>query len=612
MQAAQKHQPDIMKLASQLGPIPPKYIPRPEDNEKPGAMDIDDIDQEDLDPTQIEMMKDYNKRYGDKRTASAVLEASFQYVYNSLLDMGKKNGMIQLNRAGNTVATLGAFAVYRGMVLDMIMFGKVADNGCHGFQLKINNDVSMLPSQPEKIIQYKDNQKGGLDPILTIHYKQRDDFTPDEEALGLRDGVNAPAVKWILDQLTTKEKEHLFTLLMAPVIKNHHPDYKAMRAFMSNRQDPRVKLVETASVLIEDIAGGIKKKFEKNALIKCWGANANDWDIEPFIKAEDDIQGLDKIGDDGLVQVAKGPIVVDWKVDLDVLGDKRPYDVGPRQKDFICLIVAAQQSYQILYQDFEESLLKEPSSAKKGEQFQFLDWAPINKQYHVAHQMIGADFEGRGGERCLFSNLLAVLIKDKDKLTSSNVRKLRNAMANYLDTLQRAKNSWNIEKLKPAHAQSKDAAINKEMADLAAAFEDAIRKTHGCQLNHYQSWLRGDAWGAANIDASNLTPLEIQLASYTMGVRIGLFPIKVKGATKVDDNGRIIPDGEYYGPNTKEFLLMGCYDPMDGKGGTYYGLFPKLNVVDNDKLEDNPSAYAAALDLESYWTSIDINNHIKE
>lgn len=109
-----------------------------------------------------------------------------------------------------------------------------------------------------------------------------------------------------------------------------------------------------------------------------------------------------------------------------------------------------------------------------------------------------------------------------------------------------------------------------------------------------------------------MTPLEIQIASYTIGVRFGLIPIKMGDKVKVNNYGGIIPEsGFIMGPNTSEMLLMGISDPMNGQGGSYYGLHSRLNVNDNPELENNADAFAAALDVVGYWTSIDVN-YVKE
>lgn len=603
IQAKQKNQPEIVKLAPEVGPIAPKYTPRKEDKTVDGAMDMND-DNRDSFAAKADFFDEYNQRYGDKKSASEMIAEGFNHAYTKLIDMAEKGDKIKLNKSGNTAAKPAVYAIYRYMILDLINGAKLDINGCHGYQLMINSSVSMLPSQPEKILQYKDDQMGGQKPIVSVHYKQRDDFTPDEEALGLRDGVNPVAVKWILEQLTDQEKMYLFTHLMEPVIENKHPDYQKIVAFMKNKNDPRVKLVQTASDLIQDMATAIQKKFGQNVLTKCWQTADVDWDIEPFVKPDDKIDGLDKILADDIIKT--GTKVVDWELDADVIGAKNNWG-QLQQKEFYDLILAAKTKNQTIFAAFDHhNLLEFPE--KPNQKFKKLTLADVSKQFHVSHEMIGQDpTTFTGGERCLFSNLLAVLVSDKKDLTSENVHKLKRAMAAYLDKIYQASLRWNIEKTKPEQLQSKDAPKLKEMAELQKEFQHAILKTHGCTVPNYMRWLRNEmGWGVPKIDLDSLTSFEIQLAAYTMGVRIGLVPIDYEALTSTDKHGRILPEAEVYGPNTKEMLLMGMHHFAGStKPGSYYGLFPRLNVgKDENQYGGDIYTYYAAKDLKKYWKEI--------
>lgn len=660
MQATQRHQPEIVKLAPQLGPVPPKYTKRKEDERVLGAMDIEELEGEELDK-----LKSYNARYGAKRSAAEVIVASFEHACKQLLE--DTDEKFELNHAGDTMSTLGMLAVYRYMVWDLIAGGKVEENGCHGFKLQINANVTMLPSRSEKVLQFKSDAEGKLNPIVDVRYRQRDDFTPDEESLKLRDGVDAVSVKWILEQLSEDEKEILFTHLMAPIIENTHPDYKKMLTFMQRRHDPRVKLVETASDLIQDLAVAFQKKFGKDVLVPSYGEFFDEWNIKPFVKPEDNLKDLEKFAQDLTIQtVAK---TVAWELDVDVLGDKRGGDWHPRQPDFYQLIERAQKRYQAVFSYMNEKMLQQPY--KPGSEFKKLDMADISKQYYVAHKMIGERFVpcqfGTGdtyhipGERCLFSNLLAILLIDENQvliaraareekkavkasadvqekmksryvsydeqriaetalknaqaqvtlaetrsqLTSVNVQKLKNAMAAYLDKLSKAHTEWLMQSTLSSYQKSKNPAQLKELADLSKSFERAIRSTHSCSVPQYQAWLRGEKPYGVNIDVGNLTPFEIQLAAFTIGVRIALLPIKLNAVAKADKAGRILPEAYVFGPSTGEILTMAVSDNRDGYVGTYYGLFPKLRFDDN-QIQKNSRDLALAMEVEEYWKSIDV------
>lgn len=618
MQDIQNNQPELARLQGEVGPIPPKYAARKEDGEIPGADDIvkNDDDGKVVDPEVLAHAKDYQKRYEGKRSAAAIVDTAFNYVFPKLLDMAATGDKIKLNDSVGTPASPGAQAVYRCMVLDWLKGGKVYLDGCHGYALAVNGDVSMYPSHPEKVLHYK-YEAGAkkYKPEVVLRYTQRDDFTPTEDGLGLRDGVDAVSAKWIFQQLTKEEQDHLFNLLMSPVIENSHPDLQKTKEFMAifDKRDAkkedleRAALVRTAYELIADMGTAIQKKFGPNALIPCWRNNVDalDVDKQPFVKVEDAQPDLNKIVDTDLIQNLKGKGVVDWELDLDVLGDKRSGDAKPRQEDFADLISFSRAKYATVFNHMSRDLLVNPMSEdEEGEEIKNLTFEHLNPQYHVSHQMLGSDQYANGGQRCLFSNLLAILINDYSALhlkqgadnEVKNVLKLKKAMAAYLDKLQDAKRRWVVIKNQNQPVLDAESKKLKELAELFSAFEQSISKTHKCTVSRYQAWLR-DENGAPNINISSLTPFEIQLGAYTIGVKIGLFTINVDGAVgKVDEYGKIIPVGDYLGPNTKECLYMGCTN------GTYYGLFPKLNLgsdevqnaVDQDDLND-------LMEIEQYW-----------
>lgn len=590
--------------ASKLGPIPPQFGPSPKKLTVPGAMDIEDEEYKNsLDRAKRQYFEEYNHRYSKHKFSEQVVSEGFKYAYASLINKAESGNMIKLNRSPDAIETQGAVAVYSYMVLDLLRGGKVVDNGCEGYILKINDTLSLIPSKAEKVLQNKDGEKK-----LIVHYGQKDDFTPSEkisESVGVYNGVNAVEAKWILEELSEQEKEYLFTHLMSSLIEDSHPDYQKMAAFMKNKNDSRVKLVARASELIQDIGTVIGRKFKKTILLEAWADSTGNGygEIKPFEKAQD-LTSKKMVEELGMAEVIKvSDKVIAWELDPDIIGDKRANDQKPRQPEFFKLIKAAKQNYAIISNAVGkiDILL---SQEKPNEKFKKLNFEKLNKQFHISHQMIDADFFGKGGERCLFSNLLAILIGNKKELTSDNVNHLKKAMANYLDTLLKARKEWELELNKAPHLQSKDAPLLKEKAELAKQFESLNQGTHNCKISAYQSWLRKESFGAANINQSNLTPLEIQLAAYTFGVRIGLVSIDSEGSFKTDEYGRIVPEKEIYGPNTEELLLMGIWD--SNKSGTYYGLYPKLNVKNPELLAD-PAFYQIVLNVENYWASIDMN-----
>lgn len=619
MKDAQAYQPEITKLASQLGPLPPKYTPTEKDGESLGAMDVEEHEDE-MSPHFANFSKLYNKRYGAARSAAEIVVASFNYACDQLFMMAENGDMIQLNKSENTPATPGAIAIYCFMAFDLIKGGKIKMDGCSGPELHINTHQKMLPSHSENVMQFKlDPADGKLKPIVQFRYKQRDDFTPSENILNLPNGVNPVAVRWILDQLTEVEMNHLFNHLMKKVIPNDHPENVGTENYFRIEEDSgviktqaeieRIQLVSTASELINGIAIALQRKFQGNSLIPSFQDKFDEWDIDAYVRDEDkEVEKklqveLNELLDE-VVQVSQRTIIVDWELDEDVLSDKT-YG-SPRQPDFLNWIKKTRNLHQALSPYMGQNLLV--SSQKPGTEFSKMDLPMLSSQYHYCHEMIGADFGGNGGERCLFSNLIATLSIDKKDITSANVQKMKNAMAAYLSKLIKAKSTWSYhpERHKKDHL-SKEALEMKRLAELAEGFEKAIVGIHKCSIEKYQNWLRNNPYDKADINVSNLTSLEIQLAAYTLGVRIALIPINDKySGCKVDELGRILPEVQsaIFGPNTHEMFYMGLWvDPKNDALATYYGIYPKLNLK-NELLFDDYEAYIAAETLNDYWISI--------
>jgi hypothetical protein len=313
---------------------------------------------------------------------------------------------------------------------------------------------------------------------------------------------------------------------------------------------------------------------------------------------------MTKIKDEHLVQIHEEDRIVEWDFDPDVVGDKSSSDGSLRQPQFLEQISLAKIKYKTVF-DHLDQLVKYKKVGVK--EITYLQWADINKQYHVSHEMLGINASGHGGQRCLFSNLLAVVMSDKEHVTEKNALLLRRAMARYLVKLQVAQTKWAyLKDQKPT-----DKKLEEE-AKLAKVFEQAIYKTHKCSVLAYQKWLRNEK-GGAKVELDDLTPFEIQLCAYTLGIKIGVLPIMFNCKSEVDQYGRIVPVGTFYGPNTKEFFLMGCNGGIDNEKkedlpGTYYGLFPKLNVLKNVKLNElYVDEIKAIQDIETYWYMMDMN-----
>lgn len=659
LQQAVEVPPNFDQLKKLVGPIPPLYAQRPEDQEIEGALDYkQDPDRLDaLDDAEAAEIKAYNERYDGKVSAPAVLEAGFKFAFKALMDMkeqGKAAGDQKINLV-NTLATIGTpgeFSIYRYMVWDWLKRGKL-HRSAEGYELKINEHVSMLPSESKRVLRYKTELDGTRKPVVEVHYTRQDGFTPPFDELRKQNGVDAVRAKWVIEQLSAEEQEHLFNLLMAPVIEDEHPDFIQTKEYMRDSANPRVQLVLKAFEYISGIGEVIRGKFGQSVLPECWSevveesAEAED---EPFKKASDAPPVI-------IEEVAVDKRVVKWEFDEDVIGDKRAGDVAPRQSDFAQLIKKTKEELQTIFKYLDKTYVdatgkEQPldllAYREKEEKIVNPAWEPhVNRQYHSSHHTFG--YGAYSGHWCLFSNLTAVLINDYNNVTDANVWAVKRSMATYIDKLLVAEKNFNAEFIKnniPLLSETKkwelvkkemlkealtkngisipasenkdkwkaakqelvdkgvplpenidswelakkefikkgaplpeDAEKLKELAVLAKDFRASIDSAYkpngnrlpGWTLEQYQLWLRNEE-GAPKWGNRSWTPTDLSIAAHAFGVRICLISIaagNLAGVT-VDKYGRL--SGEYYGPNTEEVLYMGAIP------GSFYGLFPKLNL----------------------------------
>lgn len=613
-----KFQPEALKLVNEMRVLPPKYQRRPEDpGVIPGAIDLGvkivrdpreiareraqgsgKLKERSQDKRKwIEFCEGYRKRYGDEKvTASEIAESSFNYACKTLYTM-RSEGKIKINNSKATHYMPCALAVYRFMALDFLKGGKLVQEDCDGFEIQINTSVRMLASQPKILIELHDDGFNEPKPMTTVRHMQRDDFTPREDIIG-RDGVDPISAKWILAQLTEEEEGHLFNLLMSVVIENDHEEYKKTLEFM-RANDERAQLIRIGYDLIATLGDAYKFKFGQTVFAKCWPKYANEEHLNPFYKAEDIVPDARGIPDVGMIPPAKSFEVSDWVLDIDVLSD------NASQNDFAELIQESSQAYQKVFTLMPNDLVVQPEMKQESKierKGKILTWEELNRQYHSSHCMLGK-------QRCLFSNLLAIFVTNQEDLTEDNVKKLKKAMAAYLDKLLTAKVSWEKfenenEKISSVQLTTEMAQL-KEMADRAKIFETGILSHHQCSVADYQAWLREEArneWFHEEPRLNYLSTFEIQLCAYTMGVQIGVYPVTLNCKTGIDEYGRIVPSEEsYYGPKTKECFFMACNnDGTRPGGGSFYGLFSKLNIHDNPKLSDKPNL-AALNRIENYW-----------
>lgn len=448
---------DFDRLKKLVGPIPPKYKQRVEDGKIEGALDYKQQPNrlDALEPAKAEEIKAYNTRYEGKLTAGEIIEAGFTFAFNTLIDMKQKGNKIQLVGCLGTVGTPSEFTVYRYMVLDWLKQAKL-DQTAEGYEIKINEHVSMLPSEPEKVLRYKVGPDGKTNPTIESHYKRRDAFTLSLDETRKPHGANAVAAKWMFEQLSDDEKEHLFNLLMAPVIENMHADSIKTQEFMRDSTNPRVQLVSMTYDHIVDIGDLIKLKYGQGLFRQCWENavdNGDDEYLEAFVKPEDkEIKVVKEVKDEQEKPAVEK--IVKWELNEDIIGDKRRGDYAPRQPGFVRLMKTAREDIQVFYkyldktytnsQDEQEKLDLLVHKEESGTVIPKLVWNQLNPQYYVSHHILSqyTTHDENINHHCLYANLLTVLVNDHDQITDQNVWAMKRTMANYLDKLQEFSVKW--------------------------------------------------------------------------------------------------------------------------------------------------------------------------
>ncbi len=549
----------FLDLQNRLGPIPPKHTPDAVELEraKEGAAGIEDYSE-----TNKENWSAHALLYNGLTTASDVFKAGFSVTLKQFFEWAAvQPPKIMLNASLGTPDSTGVQAIYRQLVMNWLMNGKVVTN-CHGTELQLNNKgIVMLPSLPEKVLEIKHEGQRKV-PCIITHFNQRDDFTPSEEVLSntsAASGIDPIAAKCILAQLTAEESEHLCNLLLEPLIEDNHPDYQHTQEFMRSLPQERAQLIHTVCGLIGDMGLALQVKFGSSIAASFWNdyIDVENFELQPFRKekaAEWNIP-LEVINADN----EEVDQIVDWRLDYDLFKDDQ----------FADLMETNKQAYQSYFEVIKPELLEH--NFNQALKIDSITWNHMKPQYYLQH----AYFQTQG---CLFSNLLGIFVNNKDEIRVGNIRKFKQTMAAYLEN--------------PLHA---------------AKFETALHIEHGITVEQYRKWLREEE-GAPEIDVKKLTPLQIDIAAHTFGVRIALFtPPSGPGdfartPGQVDELGRLLPaediPGHYFGPHTKEVLLMAVEN-----NHTYYGVFPKLKLqLPEAKLfVENDYQYENLVQLYEFW-----------
>lgn len=525
---------DIKKL----GHIPHKYQKKECDSTISGAIDL----VKNSAMVQTETLKTYLETYESCRTAADVIRNGLSKVFDELIDKANEDKVLKINRSKGMLShPFGMHSIYCYLVLDILSFCKL-DYGCTGFAIWINENVCMLPSNPEYNLRI--NKIGARKIIL--NYQQCDDFTPDADTLKTEHGVNPVAAKWLLNQLAAEEMTILNTYLLKPWIENEHETFQQMSTFLGNSTNPRAELIELTAKHIHDIARAIGIKFGQTVLSDCWSNLLKDDQSICFIKEEDAPYSSPNV-----FATYQKPWIIDFEL----------FNTPSLKYEFLPNITKTKECYRQLFSGNSSPLLEPVDSSTTLPPFLSMDL--INKQFYVVHKVIGGI--SNTNEGCLFSNLLSIFMVDQ---TSDNVKNLRTVMGNYLNKL--------------ISDPDEDTQDYNEKVQLQKYFRDLIHDCHNCDTQTYANWLLGNISDeAASLDPSLLTFGDVAVAAYAFGVRIGVLKINMNAPFNIDSFGRIVPIDDIYGPNTGDILLMGFNTSTSSPDqvGTFYGLFPKLKSI---------------------------------
>lgn len=546
-----------------LGPIPPKYVKRADDFEVTGAYGLEDHEND------AALLSAFARCNNGKKTAAEVVKANLDAAIEQLLLLGgKADPKIHFNKSAMIYSdekfSENRDAVYRYMAHEFIVNGKLFQDGCGGFSLKLNQDgVCMGSSRPERVQSYQiesiTGERRSRELILPTHI---DEFTP---AIGDRDllfGIDPASAKWIYARLNNEEKSHLYHLLMDSLIANEDAGLIAAKNFMRGNSE-RVKLVDNAYTLICSIATALDKKFAKN-VFSSWG-ELDEWDEPyPFEKPAVRVEG----------PVNHSNVIVEWKPDYDCIKGKRE-DGAFSRSGFGSAIENSVKRYKKIYAGMTAEAVNNPNrilypASISDKTIGKIQIKGLKEQFKDHHLMLG-------NQGCLISNITGILMTDPLQADERNAKKLKEAMADFLG--------------KSVHSEEFE---NKIKADhkgttVTQYFTKKIQSTHNTSLLQYRKWLKGES-GGASISNSNLGDLEIEIVAHLIGAKIAVFYEGM--STKLNEFGLTVPEIICYGPNTKEtFFLYNCTN------STYYSLWPKLN----------PEAFA---NNEARQASIEVNNYV--
>ncbi|MBS4163250.1 Uncharacterized protein PRO82_000550 [Candidatus Protochlamydia amoebophila] len=507
------------KIYSQIGQINQAYARLENQGVIPGdyGLNFDG----DFDPSKE---TEYVKNYKGIKTAREFLEVLYANSFKELVELAK-HGKINFNKHLNTVIDeLNCQALYRFMVLKFMTHSRLEENGCRGYLLKLNADgVSLAAPAAEIVLDCPYGEIAKSNHLRRIN-RVVDEFTyavePQQISLPPYD---PESLKRLLVDLSEEEKLHLFNLVMEDLIEEDHPEMINTRKFLQQKDNQRVEKIKTTFQLICNFAVTLKAKFGPQHLLILKNLY-DDEGVEPFKKFKEETVELKTAS-------TSQTVTIPWTPNHACL--------DPNLKKIIRDTVKT-------YQDFYKGLNCEAINPKG--QICPTNYVGIDMQYWHKHP-----YFSRHG--CLMSAFSALLTIERELVSVSTVKQLKNAIAAYLD-----------------------------IPEKAAQFKNQIYNKYKLSLEKYQSYMRGE--NCQMINVSDFGELEIQLMAEVIGVKIAVIIDSEAAAGQglnqsliLNEFGLTVPESSYYyfGPNTLEVLYL--YKTTfngNGKTPTYEPLWPKV------------------------------------
>lgn len=226
----------------------------------------------------------YDPLVSRKETFQEVLETIMEDVFEGLIDPNPNNH-ITFNKSNRILTDQfleNRKGLYNCIAFRLLGVTKAATGMCAGIGIepRINNEIPLLPCHPYRVLT-RDQQ--GNPKVLTM-FKRMGHLTPALNDPDVPNGTDARSALLAFRELSDVNREHLFNLLLEPLIKDDNQKLLQTKQFMLRQNDPDVEHIKVAHKLVGDIGTVIRKRYENEFLKKKLAELANDATTIPLVK----------------------------------------------------------------------------------------------------------------------------------------------------------------------------------------------------------------------------------------------------------------------------------------------------------------------------------------